>query len=87
MAAGESVLKGNCPSCDRKIQKTITDTCMYCGASLEAEQRFTPEEKKEILRSKQKLAKDLNAKTSAAPNSTTGSTFLAGGDLGGGGDC
>ena len=81
------MLKGNCPSCDRKIQKTMTDTCMYCGASLEAGQRFTPEEKMEILRSKQKLAKDLQAKTLAAPNISTGSTFLAGSDLNGGGDC
>ncbi len=81
------MLKGNCPSCDRKIQKTVADTCMYCGASLEAEQRFTPEEKKEILKSKQKRAEDLRANALTSSSPSTGSTFLAGGDLGGGGDC
>ena len=81
------MLKGKCHSCDRMIQKTVTDTCIYCGASLEAGQRFTAEEKKEILRLKQKLAEDRRANSVVVSKPSTGSTFLAAGDLSGGGDC
>tara|TARA_Y100001001_G_C7809425_1_gene239239 strand:- start:277 stop:459 length:183 start_codon:yes stop_codon:yes gene_type:complete len=60
---------------------------MYCGASLEAQQRFSTEEKQEILESKQKLSKELKDKTLATSKRINGSAFFTGGDLGGGGDC
>ena len=36
--------KGNCSKCGQKIQKSVSDKCMYCGAPLEAAQVFTEEE-------------------------------------------
>jgi hypothetical protein len=54
--------KGNCSKCGQKIQKTISDKCMYCGAPLEAAQIFTEEEKEIINLNKKSLRKELHEK-------------------------
>lgn len=54
--------KGNCSTCRQKIQKTISDKCMYCGAPLEAAQIFTEKEKETITLNKKSLKKELHEK-------------------------
>jgi DNA-directed RNA polymerase subunit RPC12/RpoP len=54
--------KGDCSKCGQKIQKTMSDKCMYCGAPLEAAQFFTEEEKETISLNKKLLRKELHEK-------------------------
>ncbi|WP_020406238.1 hypothetical protein [Hahella ganghwensis] len=49
--------KGDCFSCGRKIQKTLTSTCIYCGEPLPESQLFSEEEIKQIQ--KEKNARDM----------------------------
>ena len=51
--------KGNCSKCGRKIQKTTSDICMYCGTPLTSDQAFTQEEKEEIEFGRKMLKKEL----------------------------
>jgi hypothetical protein len=36
--------KGPCRQCGHKIQLSLHNTCMYCGAELPADQQFTRDE-------------------------------------------
>ena len=88
MAVKVSMFKGNCSNCGRKIQKTTTNKCMYCGTDLEPHQRFTQEEKRQILESKKELEKQLETKDGVGHAKGIGTAFLGGGEFGGGGgDC
>jgi len=86
LAVGGSMNKGDCSNCGRKIQKTTSDKCMYCGVDLEVNQSFTQEEKQQILEAKQKLDKKLK-KTDKAGRVRNIGTPLSGGTGFGGGEC
>ena len=81
--------KGNCESCGQKIQNTVFDKCMYCGAVLLEHQKFSDSEKEEIL-AQQKQAKlnDLestksnHSSPSVNPDASLGSSVF-GSDFGG----
>ncbi len=47
--------KGNCAGCQRKILSTTRDHCMYCGAPLPEEQRFSKAEKAAIQAKQDRL--------------------------------
>jgi DNA-directed RNA polymerase subunit RPC12/RpoP len=36
--------KPTCPQCSRKIMQSVSNRCMYCGASLPEEHHLTAEE-------------------------------------------
>jgi hypothetical protein len=83
--------KGNCSKCGQKIQKTVSDKCMYCGAPLEAAQVFTEEEKETISLNKKSLRKELHKKEMERLRKGRKSTAASGGfdieiGLGGFGD-
>jgi len=44
--------KPTCPECSRKIMQSISNRCMYCGASLPEEHHLTAEEKNRLLTEK-----------------------------------
>ena len=71
--------KGNCSKCGQKIQKTISDKCMYCGAPLEAAQIFTEEEKETINLNKKSLRKELHEKEMERLRKGRKSTAASGG--------
>lgn len=79
--------KGNCTNCGRRIQKTTTDSYMYCGAELELEQRFNQEEKQAILAAEKNLDEEFKAKDQADDSVGIGAAFFDVGDVGGGSDC
>ena len=44
--------KPTCLQCNRKIMQSISNRCMYCGASLPEEHHLSAEEKSRLLREK-----------------------------------
>ena len=45
--------KGYCGQCGHKIQATLHQKCMYCGAPLADEQAFSDDEKQQIIMQQQ----------------------------------
>jgi len=76
--------KGDCSNCGRKIQKTTTDKCMYCGGDLEPTQSFTQGEKQQIHEAKKKLDKKLKTTGKTGRVRIIGTGFSGGDDFGGG---
>lgn len=63
--------KGNCESCSQRIQNTVFDKCMYCGALLPEHQRFSDSEKEEVLAQLKKAdLDDFNARQSRLSDSS-----------------
>lgn len=44
--------KPACPNCNRKIIQSVSNRCMYCGATLPEEHHLTTEEKNRLLTEK-----------------------------------
>ncbi|MBB5213125.1 hypothetical protein [Microbulbifer hydrolyticus] len=75
--------KGLCHICDRQIQNTGFDKCMYCGAELLENQKFTESEKALLADMRKSVETELRQKKAAqtgAPTSTDG--FVGGLDFG-----
>ena len=49
--------KPTCPQCSRKIMQSVSNRCMYCGASLPEEHHLTAEEKNQPLKEKLEMFK------------------------------
>ncbi|WP_288132791.1 hypothetical protein [Microbulbifer sp.] len=54
--------KGTCSACNRQIQNTGFDICMYCGAELQDDQKFSESEKIALKKQDEALKSELRQK-------------------------
>ncbi len=76
-----------CSNCNRALQLTLHDHCVFCGAAIPAEQQLSPEQKKELKIEMEKLyveKKVSHRESRDSPTGDPGVTGTFGGDFG---DC
>jgi len=87
----ENMEKRICTNCDRVLQKTTHDKCMYCGAEIPIELRLSDEQKNKIAEKQQEEHKKQmkNSSPSSPDNddSIISLGIIMGGDISGGSDC
>ena len=81
--------KGVCAACNRPIQQSTHDKCLYCGEPLLAHQRYSAEEKAKIEALRQQREDEWQAEQKRRiqeRRETTGSRDAGGGTIGGDAD-
>lgn len=81
-----------CIKCERVLQKTTYDKCMYCGAVIPIELRLSDEQKEDITDKQEQEHKRQMSKQKSSSNESDDSTITTGIIIGsdftsGGGDC
>ena len=80
-----------CIKCERVLQKTTYDKCMYCGAEIPVELRLSAKQKESIAEKQKEEHNKQMSKKKSLPNDSDDSIIstgiIVGIDLSGGGDC
>ena len=81
-----------CTNCERVLQKTTHDKCMYCGAEIPPELRLSDDKKSEISEKQQAEHKRQMKKASRSSHTDNDDSVIpiaitVASDISGGGDC
>lgn len=80
-----------CTNCERILQKSTHDKCMYCGAEIPVELRLSEEQKNEISEKQQEEHnKQMNKNSPSSldnDDSIISTCITISSDISGGGDC